>query len=75
MPGWPAATAISAIWARASRLATLGPAAAVPVALIFCFDNIILFTMVPLLMALAKPQSKSAPAIALEWSCASSPIR
>ena len=28
-------------------LATLGPAAAVPVALIFCFDNIILFTMVP----------------------------
>ena len=34
-------------------LATLGQAAAVPVALIFCFDNIILFTLVPVLMALA----------------------
>jgi malonate transporter len=47
-------------------LATLGPPAAVPVALIFCFDNIILFTMVPFLMALAKPQPMSLPAIALE---------
>jgi malonate transporter len=47
-------------------LATLGQQAAVPVALIFCFDNIILFTMVPFLMALAKPQSLSIPAIALE---------
>jgi malonate transporter len=46
-------------------LATLGQQAAVPVALIFCFDNIILFTMVPFLMALAKPQSMSIPAIAL----------
>ena len=35
-------------------------------ALIFCFDNIILFTMVPLLMALARPQRMSVPAIALE---------
>ena len=33
-------------------LATLGPKAAVPVALIFCFDNILLFSLVPLLMAL-----------------------
>lgn len=33
--------------------ATLGPEAAVPVALIFCFDNILLFTLVPLLMALS----------------------
>jgi predicted permease len=47
-------------------LATLGQDAAVPVALIFCFDNIILFTMVPFLMALAKPHPMSVPAIALE---------
>ena len=47
-------------------LATLGQPAAVPVALIFCFDNIILFTMVPFLMALAKPRSMSVPAIGLE---------
>lgn len=40
-------------------LATLGQQAAVPVALIFCFDNIILFTMVPFLMALASPQRLS----------------
>lgn len=33
-------------------LALLGPAATVPTALIFCFDNILLFTLVPLLMAL-----------------------
>ncbi len=37
-----------------------------PVALIFCFDNIILFIMVPLLIALAQPRPMSAPAIALE---------
>ena len=35
-------------------LATLGQQAAVPVALIFCFDNILLFTLVPFLMALAR---------------------
>lgn len=34
-------------------LATLGPEAAVPVALIFCFDTIVLFALVPLLMAVA----------------------
>lgn len=33
-------------------LAALGPAAAVPTALIFCFDNALLFTLVPFLMAL-----------------------
>lgn len=33
-------------------LAALGPAAAVPTALIFCFDNTLLFTLVPFLMAL-----------------------
>jgi malonate transporter and related proteins len=34
-------------------LATLGGKAAVPVALIFCFDNIFLFSLAPLLMALS----------------------
>jgi Predicted permeases len=38
----------------------------VPVALIFCFDNIILFTMLPFLMALARPRPMSIAAIALE---------
>jgi predicted permease len=47
-------------------LATLGQAAAVPVALIFCFDNILLFTLVPLLMALAQPRRMSVVAIAVE---------
>jgi malonate transporter len=47
-------------------LATLGQQAAVPVALIFCFDNIILFTIVPLLVALARPQPMGVGAIALE---------
>jgi hypothetical protein len=47
-------------------LATLGAQAAVPVALIFCFDNIILFTLVPFLMALAQPKRMSVPAIAFE---------
>ncbi len=47
-------------------LATLGPQAAIPVALIFCFDNIILFTMVPFLMALAQSRPMSVGAIALQ---------
>jgi hypothetical protein len=33
-------------------LAVLGPAAAVPTALVFCFDNILLFTLAPLMMAI-----------------------
>jgi len=33
-------------------LATLGPQSAAPVALIFCFDSILLFSLVPLLMAI-----------------------
>ena len=33
-------------------LAPLGPKAAVPTALIFVFDNALLFTLVPFLMAL-----------------------
>jgi malonate transporter len=32
-------------------LATLGPEAAVPVALIFCFDGLLIFSLVPLLMS------------------------
>ncbi|MEP7031504.1 MAG: AEC family transporter, partial [Pseudolabrys sp.] len=47
-------------------LATLGPQAAVPVALIFCFDTLLLFTLVPFLMALAKPNQVSLGATALE---------
>jgi predicted permease len=40
-------------------LSTLGPEAAAPVALIFCFDSILLFSLVPLLMALAGTEKKS----------------
>jgi len=47
-------------------LATLGAQAAVPVALIFCFDTLLLFTLVPFLMALAKPQQVSIAATAVE---------
>ncbi|BAT60633.1 putative transporter YfdV [Variibacter gotjawalensis] len=39
--------------------ATLGVEAAAPIALIFCFDNILLFTLVPLLMAFAGSRDKS----------------
>jgi malonate transporter and related proteins len=46
--------------------ATLGPEAAVPVALIFCFDNILLFALVPLLMALAGAGHQSFARGALE---------
>ena len=42
-------------------LAALGPAAAVPAALIFCFDNALLFTLVPLLMAIAGTEKQSLP--------------
>lgn len=40
-------------------LSTIGPQAAVPVALIFCFDNILLFSLVPLLMALSGTEKSS----------------
>lgn len=40
-------------------LSTLGPEAAAPVALIFCFDSILLFSLVPFLMALAGTDKKS----------------
>jgi malonate transporter and related proteins len=40
-------------------LATLGTSATVPVALIFCFETLLLFTLVPLLMALAGAERRS----------------
>ena len=39
-------------------LATLGPAAAAPVALIFCFDSVFLFSVVPLAMALLETKRR-----------------
>ena len=47
-------------------LATLGPAANVPIALIFCFDTLVLFALVPFLMTLSQPQHESFAATALE---------
>jgi len=47
-------------------LSTLGPTAAVPVALIFCFDTLLLFSLVPFMMALASPDKKSIGSVALE---------
>ena len=47
-------------------LATLGAEAAVPVALIFCFDNIFLFSMVPYLMALASPRKQGIGSVAID---------
>ncbi|HYC17740.1 MAG TPA: AEC family transporter [Pseudolabrys sp.] len=47
-------------------LATLGPQAAVPVALIFCFDTLLLFSLVPFLMAFANPQQMTIGATAIE---------
>jgi len=46
-------------------LAALGPAATVPTALIFCFDNTLLFTLVPLLMALGRDDHVSGLSMAL----------
>lgn len=47
-------------------LATLGAQAAGPVALIFCFDTLLLFSLVPFMMALASPQQMSLGATALD---------
>lgn len=47
-------------------LATLGPEAAVPVALIFCFDTLLLFSLVPVLMALATPGQRDFSVVAKE---------
>jgi predicted permease len=47
-------------------LSTLGAEAAAPVALIFCFDILLLFSLVPLLMAFAGTERKSVAATAFE---------
>ena len=47
-------------------LATLGASAATPIALIFCFDTLFLFTAVPFLMALRGQQPISFGAAALQ---------
>src|SRR5258708_28485262 len=47
-------------------LATVGAQAAAPVALIFCFETLLFFSIVPLLMALARPQGKGFGATALD---------
>jgi len=47
-------------------LSTLGPEATAPVALIFCFDTLLLFTLVPVLMAFAAPDRKPIGATAFE---------
>ncbi len=47
-------------------LATLGAQAAAPVALIFCFETLLFFSLVPFLMAIARPTSKGLGATALE---------
>ncbi|MBB99230.1 MAG: malonate transporter [Rhodobacteraceae bacterium] len=39
-------------------LAVLGPAAAVPTALVFCFDNILLLTLAPLMMAIGGTENE-----------------
>ncbi|MBL8572968.1 MAG: AEC family transporter [Hyphomicrobiaceae bacterium] len=46
-------------------LATLGQAAAVPTALVFCFDNALLFTLTPLLMALGGTERMAPGTMAL----------
>lgn len=47
-------------------LATLGAQAAAPVALIFCFETLLFFSLLPFMMALARPSTQSAGALALE---------
>jgi malonate transporter and related proteins len=47
-------------------LATVGAGAAAPVALIFCFETLVFFSIVPFLMALARPEGKGFGALALD---------
>jgi malonate transporter len=47
-------------------LATVGAQAAAPVALIFCFETLLFFSAVPVLMALARPLGKGFGATALD---------
>jgi hypothetical protein len=57
-------------------LAALGPVASAPVALIFVFDNILLFSLVPFLMAIAGVERKSFLATAREvaWRVVTHPF-
>lgn len=47
-------------------LAVLGQQAAVPAALIFCFDVALVFTLAPLLMAFASTEKQSVPTLLLQ---------
>ena len=47
-------------------LATVGAQAAAPVALIFCFETLVFFSIVPFVMALARPDGKGFGALALD---------
>jgi predicted permease len=47
-------------------LATVGAQAAAPVALIFCFETLLFFSIVPFLMAVARPEGKGFGALALD---------
>jgi predicted permease len=47
-------------------LATLGAQAAAPVALIFCFETLLFFSLVPFFMALARPTRRGWTSTALE---------
>ena len=45
----------------------MGPGlAAVPVALIFCFDTLLLFSLVPFMMAIASPDKKSVASVGMD---------
>jgi malonate transporter len=47
-------------------LATLGAEAAAPVALIFCFETLLFFSLLPAMMALARPSYKGGGRVVLE---------
>src|ERR1700753_1258362 len=47
-------------------LATVGAQAGAPVALIFCFETLLFFSLLPAMMALARPVYRSAWRVALE---------
>ncbi len=47
-------------------LATLGTQAAAPVALIFCFETLLFFSLTPFMMALARPGSRGLVATGIE---------
>ena len=57
-------------------LAALGPVASAPVVLIFVFDNLLLFSLIPFLMAIAGVETKSLAATAREvaWKVVTHPF-